>query len=1768
MMKLKLTFTLFLFILISSVFQGCVGTVESNKEKKVKSPVEANDTINYEGITYLRSISEQALEVGFAAMPASVSEAIFEIHLNNSPSPINVVASDLEERSDGDNVFTIYKLAPSTTYSVKVNLFDKGRKKRIKSKNTLIAKTFTQRVAEFKGIKTVTNYLGADSMTKLRLSYEPAYNDSHINKKDYHNKRYIIKMTWGDSASRDILDFGNATNKATLYQEHYSGTTPNDTYDAVGLIPGTEYCFMMNAESRERYYKEPDETVPIESNTRYACGKTEATVGLMEWDETSVVFNLGAGADARETIQAKWDSASGGFAGYLFLIAGVEIGTAIPITPGSPNQFTDTNLDSLIPGNITHVKQVENDFGAWDPNLINFSITGLNNYSYYQVMIVVCRNATCQDSDRIESPMQLIRTVPSLPTNGGVNYIGDPDDKLATNKGTVHFDPIDTNSGYADYLHLYCYSDESGSDPIQLDVGTEVIDPTHPCHGIIRQTSDPTSYSDFDTFTEIEFIDTQGLNGNRYCFSLIPQITDAAYTTVVSAYPAKIVCKTIRLLTPTLEQFPGLTSNCSGSNISEDNFKVTWNDPTGGLYTGYEAYLVNKVDQNFSYTNAVAGHGDYTVEAAIADGVNDFTFQDLTPGQTYQVGILAYLNDGVGGKVYSEFNNGTVECQISYPEATFEKFEDIFAVGPKTNGLHPEHYLDSISGGDERKRKKALLETMDPITTMPAEVEMDPDGVTPLAAGAHSSANGINEFDGIYGRLDNDGGNPIHAYSNNGIVRLVWEDFPLNIATKADAANCESERADLKMNLQEAACIYGVKATEETDKNNRRFGYKVYRSVNNKSTWKELTTYDGTTNQTVNNAGLIRAQEYYHWGWNSSPGVARAMERSKIFAASFIDYSALYEPEDISGGAQIERGKILHYKLVPVFDGQEIEFEDDSNKNVVRVILPPANMAFVHRKIANKTLCDQMALPISTNPTLHYSCAYNGLGARPILDHARGEGRYDIGSDLLVDRYEIGCDFTRGSLSEAESTIHNNFLTDSFDRRSEEFEGTSQSGNFIGCNGQEHNDTLLAWDSNGTTEYDYMLKGDCVGQGNVSGIANTTCADPANTGQLRSFVAPGLTGTKACNDPAKGLDNPHTMDEFVIEYFMQPAQPHAVHTYRDNGGSSWSIPNIPGRNDTNISLGSTGGQMRCAINLPYVHDFGEGNRFVPRWFSLNQILTNVGGSLWHDKTLRDIYDDRTVWYDDVGDPVAHEVASPLDTSAVDIISGENRYNYYLDRPIARVMTSNEAHLPPLNNLNQSLAQRICETYEVEIGSENGGGAFVALSGSRQSKQLPSRKLMIAMSQWPDTFRPPFNVANPANRGHIENIESGRTLGGTIHAGEVAHPENMSCNVADKVYGGYSWDSGDELNSNLGSSSNNELTTGSSVQRSIAGRSTEACISRFGVQDFVGNVTEMAVDRIGCDMSGEEILYGPLAGPTRYNDSVLLVGDSSSNTEYFSRDPLHLANSTWVQSNPNTGECSAYTNGMDDNYPFVQGGDINPVTLFDGSLNTDLIDITYTPYDPEAVQDLRDGFGTIFQTGQNGFSPPISQNNTMSLEIASNKYFAPGVGLSLNTNIENDFEYAEGNVSPVQMWFQVGIDKFFDSAYPEPATPLNEDDFWIPYFPVGMSELTSIGMSEITDQDVSYDPTQANPQNYNFYTSVTLGTPNSPTNNTPDTTDTATWGAAIPLRRTYWQLDRNINTTFYSGGNHSEDKPGRYTATLRAANSRTAGSRCMVRIDSE
>ncbi|MAV90268.1 MAG: hypothetical protein CL676_02530 [Bdellovibrionaceae bacterium] len=102
-------------------------------------------------------------------------------------------------------------------------------------------------------------------------------------------------------------------------------------------------------------------------------------------------------------------------------------------------------------------------------------------------------------------------------------------------------------------------------------------------------------------------------------------------------------------------------------------------------------------------------------------------------------------------------------------------------------------------------------------------------------------------------------------------------------------------------------------------------------------------------------------------------------------------------------GSPTDFAKGWYYTLKVTIAGNDYDVTSPASIAEVRVVAPPANMALMHRWIANQEVCGLMNR--TTDETNHYRCGYSGWG--------KSAGNfYDLEQDLLVDRNEMACNFT------------------------------------------------------------------------------------------------------------------------------------------------------------------------------------------------------------------------------------------------------------------------------------------------------------------------------------------------------------------------------------------------------------------------------------------------------------------------------------------------------------------------------------------------------------------------------------------------------------------------------------------------------------------------------------------------------------------------------------------------------------------------------------
>ena len=264
-------------------------------------------------------------------------------------------------------------------------------------------------------------------------------------------------------------------------------------------------------------------------------------------------------------------------------------------------------------------------------------------------------------------------------------------------------------------------------------------------------------------------------------------------------------------------------------------------------------------------------------------------------------------------------------------------------------------------------------------------------------------------------------------------------------------------------------------------------------------------------------------------------------------------------------------------------------------------------------------------------------------------------------------------------------------------------------------------------------------------------------------------------------------------------------------------------------------------------------------------------------------------------------------------------------------------------------------------------------------------------------------------------------------------------------------------------------------------------------------------------------------------------------------------------------------------GSDRNYNPATGGTMIPLFNGVGQLNTDIVS-TLVYNDPGFRLMYRNGDGYFLDFGQGSLAAPLSVNDTISLRFTSyidnrrkeapgdpreSSYFNPIIGFPLTCG-NTSCNQSDDNRS-------ITTSDFITLRSEDPA------NFSIPYFPIGNSNISSSGMSEITSYErynLPYDREGV----VRFAESIHPAG-DSGEDNPFKTIQERPWSDPDPyvLNRVYWDLSRsNAGASIYNfGGSNRQIGTGRYSLEFVNTNfdqqersDSRLGFRCVLRINEE
>ncbi|HXH73752.1 MAG TPA: hypothetical protein VNJ08_02235 [Bacteriovoracaceae bacterium] len=1786
MMKITRTSYSSLVLICLLAIGGCVGTVQEATPPDALKLLNPPTTFVFPGIITAKGISHNKVELEFFA--ASGDGIVYSLYVNGSSIPIPIDTQSLLKVAGGRMLYTVDNLTPDREYKFKITAANNKTGAISSAENEVYARTYDNRVANYKGISKVSLVPG-NTDAAILVDWITPVMSGIFTSGPYDPAHYEISIisSIGGIANLNNNNYAGSDRRVILVPTPPLRASPlsNPASHIVdGLVGGTTYFVQVRAINTlyQNYFEDPSITViPVdrEMNSRYLTIKTDPGGGFMDFAEGNVVLANAQGIDAFDQIDVFWQPASGDFDKYR-VVARKYTGLG---DPALDDLLDQAKLIQLAAG--PEAGSFVSDPAA---NLTSLHISGLESYATYQVKVIVCKTPSCpMDSADVNfgivSQLKTIMVQPTLAPFNGINGIQPPGQFGATDVVKLTFDPPLVGTGYATTMEFYCVDPADHSQQEKFPgTGTPITGSLiTACNNLDLDGAIPGILTNFNS-QKIKGLVTNGTQ--EYCFAASPAIVTGSTPEVRIAAANRIVrCSYPEVFPPTLAQFPGVQGTCG---ISGTKGTINWNLPTGGVYSGFKVYWKEKTNlQKFSFPDAIAATPGYFSSGILL--ATDLTYQatGLMPGRTYQIGVLSITDLTAPQKdLYSEYNLNVKDCVVPLPIATFSGFTRIFAVGPKIDGRIPND-----SSTKAPPVSAWVYEAVDNVG-QPFEVAMAtailPDNTLNYAIppGRDYGMDFTRQFDGS----PNAGG---LAMSKTGIVSLAWEEASMSFA--------------------DADVIFQSPVNQPAHpalRAGRKFGYKVYRSSDNKLTWKD---------QTLTN-GILYARDYTYRNRSNTANVTKRM----VF---FTDYSvqAMDEVHDAPTAKDIDRARIYDYKIVPIFDGKALTYATP-NQNVVRVTLPPPNMALVHRWMSNRGRCLEMdKIPeIGQN----YSCPYNGVGATsPNIPQNIQDTILDQAGDLLVDRYELGCRYTRGDIIDTPENGASYFErgparrlgTDSnFWPLFKGYAGLSSASTtkFIGCGGfdsQTKGPNGIAageYPVGFVADYTKIIQGDCTGEHeSTMYYAPCTTLEMPYAGLL-TMMTPGLRGGPA---PACDVDSAAFPTTIATKLLGNHGSNHVMQSeflavfHNSYGGSSYGLPIEgpstlgPGNSELRTDL-TTWSMNNCSINLSAI----DGSGYMkPRWLGVdalhtNRLLFNGARNSLYSKTVAEmtavdsttsltLYNGRE---DDGPGPAAFKLPGAVSRNSANRFRDTTR--------ISRVFASNSSKLPALGKLSSEQAQGMCSNFFVQVGFASDNGNFAPEQSVKPKRSL-RRIEAVAAAAWNETYDD-LNIAD---------IEASNSAG--------------SCNNDFKGFIGTGIGKGNDLNNTQSYSIpvKSPMITGSSFYTGLSSQThnfnTRRCISKYGIQDMIGNVTEYNNDRIFCDYTKDAIWMAPVTVMWAGGNGIKNVGNgmpqfSLWNNNYerdyvaVAKDGILADNSAvqfklkfadlsaprtdilpWAQIGTDSGYCSPVDGNplkrTDPTNAFRNSGaksaDWLPIFLPTGALNTAIIEKPQA--DQEAVNGWRMGDGRFMDFGPQGVGAAINKTNTLALNPGANninKYFNPVIGFPLkclsgscgDNSVAAPFDNMD--ITTTDLLPNINTDPLIDVQ----ATIID--------FPVGNSEITHPGISEFTFPASGEEVLTIAPSNNGYRQILIEKEVMSPTDMT--TTNTVfkslndfKAGSTLRLYHVRWDVYRGTEFTLTYGGNSKDTKTGRYSAgwisaaiygsTTNAGTSDIAsGARCGLMINQD
>lgn len=1815
-MKVKNIIPLFLVFSLN-FFSGCVGKIEDAAAPATKQASNEIEMFEYSGLVSVNPIAHNKVEIVFKKVEILGSDRSenyrYRLYLNDNENGILINPDSLVEYINNSYYYVVDNLEINTQYSFKIRAFNtvNGSESQLGKEKRLTAMTFSNEVSDFYGISAVSILPGSgngnDSVSVNvfwnKTSQPCAPDDSSA----LPNQTFRYEISYSKNPVSILSDLPTGdkfvVNSNCLDEDlgQKSIVIPRDL-----STPGLEetYYFRVNALHKNYVQYLSSNYVPIdrERNKKFLIFKLPAYTPDTNFNRENFSVKNAKAEAGYSSFLFSWSQPEGEYFGYKLIYGRVDETT---------QQFISGNTEANWIGEIDSAAQDVNfnpnsfnneDRGIHiisDPSVLIYSISsGLRRGGHYRFKLFVCdksleecaiknRPASGENPAVAEVPSfdtsPSIRLIPTLATFLGIYNISSPQtiDDFLSGKVYLDFQPPEVTTGWADIMEFYCI-DEDSSPPEKL-LTTTAVPPGNKCSGIKLSSTPPTGIG----LGNLKKIAVEGLDLNDstgFTFAATPVLNQDPYNINNLKFPLNSLRRRFipEIKTPKLSEFSGLNTCSSDSSLQTIN--VTWNDPSGGLYQRIVIFWKKKDGTPFSFNAAKTGFSNKTASnpsilqfqnESCTDSDTNYCFIKAFPGTNistspienfdeYEFGALPLISLS-GTHYWGQENSSILTCRNDVPRADFSEWTRVFAIGPTRSEVR------RAKDSEDNFIEEAIDEFGVPYFISESSTFFPPGTLANFPK--NSNQEPIPDFTSVIDGIKSEQG----AYSKDGIISLAWKEVGLPNFT-----SLQISEPDL-------------------------YGYRIYRSEDNGFKWEELT--DKTIAGMELSPSLIHSINYtYYVQPNDSSSTIERM-------AFFTDYSVKQTNNNKNDTGNPE-AKIYLYKIVPVYDGKDVEFKAiDVAKATVKVILPPPNMALVHRWMVNRAQCNELGLTLNISD--HYSCDFRGLGAVPkSLPFSTNNQKLDIGGDLLVDRQELGCNYTRGNLTEQQ-----NFNSAAFEINNTQDVLTTATNN-TGC--FKKNESTSPMNSlpgqsgnaaSGDPTYSQLLAGDCLGNAQSEILLYRRCSDAeyANSRYpgVDRLMVPGFNGADVTINPANcqgvystksfgirdPLDTTNFLDESTsvgvnspspIEWSLNHvAQAKSLSVFYSSHNSDAAIFPMPILGVDNNALTQVGNHRtryasHCAINLAAIHN---GTHFS-RWANLSNFKLkneNVNESRYTFSLLN--------------------TPSEIQNSSFKLYDGQNLIapsEMNDNRPIGRIISSNNADLPPITRINANLSYELCESHQIDLVYHNSDTEAVSKFKTNISKRPLRRREFVASSFWPERY-------NKYDIDYLEGVSNSPSSNGTLYYGQRYNPLNKSCNHDVKTPGTLSRYT--QLPNRF--HQNNPLNSSAESSR---------CVSKFGIQNLVGNIEEPSSERIFCDYTKTQLGYGDFQAEPN--------GDVISKTNYVYLDSFTNYSGFWrvlkkatlpdnsleyfrIENTANGENISGTTF-----YPFVDfdlGAGYCSVSDSDSerrntslpsfftqdtyfnkffeALNSTLIPKSNDIFDKGSMTTLRDGNGYFLDFGdqhltvslkrKNRIQPrwfleydPISQNVERRENINSINYYISNIlGLPISCNGENAedaFPYCpNGQDSPLLV--QENLDLQSESLLID--FPVYKDNYYIGGSNFWNKPVRDINVTTQNIQVTNNAGEISDGSNTIIYTGAEFNDANATTpfqldtnvNYTPVTRypqDYAT-GTNLEVYNINWVVGRGQKLNFNNGGSFKNSVPSGELARTYRTNGRLS-----LNIDSE